>query len=211
MRLILLGPPGAGKGTQAQRLVAKYGIVQLSTGDMLRAAVKAGTAVGQQVEKIMASGGLCPDELVVNIIGQRIDQPDAHNGFILDGFPRTEPQAEALDRILEQKGVHLDAVIELRVDEAALIRRIEARVAEMTAKGEKLRDDDNPEVLHKRLEAYRQLTAPLIAYYRQHGILRSVNGMAPIDEVTAAINQALAAPSAGGRQGAPSKKRELSA
>jgi adenylate kinase len=210
MRLILLGPPGAGKGTQAQRLVAKYGIVQLSTGDMLRAAVKAGTAVGQQVEKIMASGGLCPDELVVDIIGQRIDQPDAHNGFILDGFPRTEPQAEALDRILEQKGVHLDAVIELRVDEAALIRRIEARVAEMTAKGEKLRDDDNPEVLHKRLEAYRQLTAPLIAYYRQHGILRSVNGMAPIDEVTNTINQTLsAAPS--GRQGAPSKKRELSA
>ena len=212
MRLILLGPPGAGKGTQAQRLVAKYGIVQLSTGDMLRAAVKAGTAVGQQVEKIMASGGLCPDELVVNIIGQRIDQPDAHNGFILDGFPRTEPQAEALDRILEQKGVHLDAVIELRVDEAALLRRIESRIAEMTAKGEKLRDDDNPEVLHKRLDAYRQLTAPLIAYYRQHGILRSVNGMAPIDDVTVAIDQTLATgASAAGRQGTPSKKRELSA
>ena len=209
MRLILLGPPGAGKGTQAQRLVAKYGIVQLSTGDMLRAAVKAGTPVGQQVEKIMASGGLCPDELVVGIIGQRIDQPDARNGFILDGFPRTEPQAEALDRILSAKHLELDAVIELQVDEQALIRRIETRVAEMKAKGEKLRDDDNPEVLHKRLEAYRQLTAPLIAYYRGHGMLRSVNGMAPIDDVTRAIDQVLAAP--GGAKAPQSKKKELSA
>jgi len=206
MRLILLGPPGAGKGTQAQRLVTKYGIVQLSTGDMLRAAVKAGTPVGQQVEKIMASGQLCPDELVVGIIGQRIEEPDARNGFILDGFPRTEPQAEALDGILSAKGLNLDAVIELQVDEAALVRRIETRVAEMKAKGEKLRDDDNPEVLHKRLEAYRQLTAPLIAYYRQHGMLRSVNGMASIDDVTAAIDRALAAvPSA------QSKKKEFSA
>ena len=216
MRLILLGPPGAGKGTQAQRLVAKYGIVQLSTGDMLRAAVKAGTPVGRQVEKIMASGSLCPDELVVDIIGQRNDAPDARKGFILDGFPRTVPQAEALDRILGQKRLDLDAVIELRVDEDALIRRIETRVAEMKAKGEKLRDDDNPEVLHKRLEAYRQLTAPLIAYYRQHGMLRTVNGMAPIDDVTVAIDRVLAAaPAAGGRQGAqqgtPSTKKELSA
>src|SRR5277367_2286635 len=199
MRLILLGPPGAGKGTQALRLVAKYGIVQLSTGDMLRAAVKAGTAVGRQVEKIMADGGLCPDEVVVGIIGQRIDQPDARKGFILDGFPRTVPQAEALDRILADKGFDLDAVIELRVDEAALMRRIESRVAEMKARGEKLRDDDNPEVLHK----------PLIAYYRQHGMLRSVNGMASIDVVTAAINQALAVPpSVGAVRGAQSKKKE---
>jgi adenylate kinase len=212
MRLILLGPPGAGKGTQAQRLVAKFGIVQLSTGDMLRAAVKAGTPVGRQVEEIMASGSLCPDELVVDIIGRRIDAPDARKGFILDGFPRTEPQAEALDRILAQKGLHLDAVIELRVDEDALLRRIETRIAEMKARGEKLRDDDNPEVLRKRLEAYRQLTAPLIAYYRQHGILRSVNGMAPIDDVTAAIDQVLAtASSTSSQQGAHSKKKELSA
>jgi adenylate kinase len=212
MRLILLGPPGAGKGTQALRLVAKYGIVQLSTGDMLRAAVKAGTPVGRQVEKIMADGGLCPDEVVVGIIGQRIDQPDARKGFILDGFPRTVPQAEALDRILADKGLALDAVIELRVDEAALLRRIESRVAEMKARGEKLRDDDNPEVLHKRLNAYRELTAPLIAYYRQHGMLRSVNGMASVDDVTAAIYQVLAVPSSvGAVRGAQSKKKELSA
>jgi adenylate kinase len=212
MRLILLGPPGAGKGTQALRLVAKYGIVQLSTGDMLRAAVKAGTPVGRQAQEIMARGELCPDDLVVGIIGQRIDEPDARKGFILDGFPRTVPQAEALDSILAAKGLDLDAVIELRVDEAALMRRIENRVAEMKARGEKLRDDDNPDVLHKRLSAYRELTAPLITYYRQRGILRSVNGMAPIADVTAAIDQVLAAvPSAGkphqAAQQAESKKK----
>jgi adenylate kinase len=215
MRLILLGPPGAGKGTQALRLVAKYGIVQLSTGDMLRAAVKAGTPVGRQVQEIMARGELCPDDLVVGIIGQRIDEPDARRGFILDGFPRTVPQAEALDSILAAKGPALDAVIELRVDEDALLRRIESRVAEMKARGEKLRDDDNPDVLHKRLVAYRELTAPLISYYRQRGILRSVNGMAPIADVTAAIDQVLAAvpPAAGkpqqaAQQAESKKKRE---
>src|SRR5271169_5479858 len=208
MRLILLGPPGAGKGTQALRLVAKYGIVQLSTGEMLRAAVKAGTPVGRQVQEIMASGGLCPDDVVVGIIGQRIDEPDARKGFILDGFPRTVPQAEALDRILASRGLKLDAVIELRVDEDALIRRIEKRIGEMKARGEKLRDDDNPDVLHKRLIAYREMTAPLIAYYRQRGSLRSVNGMAPIAEVTAAIDQALAAtPSAGRAQDVEGKKK----
>jgi adenylate kinase len=213
MRLILLGPPGAGKGPQALRLVAKYGIVQLSTGDMLRAAVKAGTPVGRQVQEIMARGELCPDDLVVGIIGQRIDEPDARRGFILDGFPRTVPQAEALDSILAAKGPALDAVIELRVDEDALLRRIESRVAEMKARGEKLRDDDNPDVLHKRLVAYRELTAPLISYYRQRGILRSVNGMAPIADVTAAIDQVLAAvPPAAGKpqqaaQQAESKKK----
>jgi adenylate kinase len=192
MRLILLGPPGAGKGTQAQHLVAKYGLVQLSTGDMLRAAVKAGTPIGRQVSEIMASGALCPDEVVVAIVEQRIEQPDARKGFILDGFPRTVAQAGALDRMLEKHKLALDAVIELRVDEAALIRRIENRVAEMTARGEQLRADDSPEVLHRRLVAYREQTAPLIAYYRRHGTLRSVDGMAPIAEVAAQVESALA-------------------
>jgi adenylate kinase len=191
MRLILLGPPGAGKGTQAQHLVAKYGIVQLSTGDMLRAAVKAGTPLGQKVEGIMASGALCPDDVVVSIVEERIAQPDARKGFILDGFPRTVPQAEALDRMLARHGIALDAVIELRVDEEALIRRIESRIAEMQKRGEPLRPDDNPDVLHRRLTAYREQTAPLIAYYRDHGMLRSIDGMAPIDQVAGAIEEAL--------------------
>ena len=191
MRLILLGPPGAGKGTQALRLVAKYGIVQLSTGEMLREAVKAGTPIGRQVKDIMARGGLVPDNIVVSIVGQRIEQPDARKGFILDGFPRTVPQAQALDRLLSSKGLALDVVIELRVDEDALLKRIETRIAEMTARGEPLRSDDNPEVLRQRLAAYRQQTAPLVAYYRQQNVLRSVNGMAPIPDVTAAIDKAL--------------------
>ena len=191
MRLILLGPPGAGKGTQAQHLVAKYGIVQLSTGDMLRAAVKAGTALGKKVEGIMASGALCPDDVVVSIVEQRIDEPDARKGFILDGFPRTVPQAEALDRMLARHGIALDAVIELRVDEEALLRRIESRIADMQKRGEPLRPDDNPDVLHRRLTAYRQQTAPLIAYYRDHGILRSIDGMAAVEQVAEAIERAL--------------------
>jgi adenylate kinase len=191
MRLILLGPPGAGKGTQAQRLVAKYGIVQLSTGDMLRAAVKAGTPIGREVADIMARGALCPDETVVGIVEQRIEQPDASKGFILDGFPRTVPQAVDLDRMLKRHGLALDAVIELRVDEAALIKRIENRIAEMKARGERLRDDDNAEVLHRRLAAYREQTAPLIDYYRLEGVLHSVDGMAPIPDVAAAIDRAL--------------------
>ena len=191
MRLILLGPPGAGKGTQAQRLVAKYGIVQLSTGDMLREAVKAGTPVGRQAQDLMARGHLVPDHVVVDIVGQRIEQPDARKGFILDGFPRTVPQAVALDRMLEARGIGLDAVIELRVDEDALLKRIESRIAEMAARGERLRDDDNPEALKRRLSAYREQTAPLIAYYRNQGVLRTVDGMAPIPNVTAAIDKAL--------------------
>jgi len=197
MRLILLGPPGAGKGTQAQRLAAKYGIVQLSTGEMLRKAVKSATPIGRKVQDIIARGRLAPDSLVVGIVGQRIAEPDARNGFILDGFPRTVPQAAALDRMLAGKGLSLDAVIELRVNEEALLKRIESRVAEMTARGEALRDDDNPEVLRTRLKAYRKETAPLIAHYRQQGVLRTINGMAPIAEVTEAIDQSLSASTAG--------------
>jgi adenylate kinase len=192
MRLILLGPPGAGKGTQAQHLVAKYGLVQLSTGDMLRAAVKAGTPIGRQVQDIMAHGALVPDEVVVSLVEQRIEQPDARKGFILDGFPRTVAQAEALDRMLTKHGLALEAVIELRVDEKALIKRIENRIAEMTARGDGVRPDDHPDVLHRRLRAYREQTTPLIAYYRRHGILRSVDGMAPIPDVALQIESALA-------------------
>ena len=145
MRLILLGPPGAGKGTQAQRLVEKCAIVQLSTGDMLRAAVQAGTPVGRKAKDIMARGDLVPDDVVVAIVSDRIDQPDARNGFILDGFPRTVPQAEALDRMLAAKGMQLDGVIEIKVDEKALLDRIETRIGQMRARGEKIRADDNPE------------------------------------------------------------------
>jgi adenylate kinase len=195
MRLILLGPPGAGKGTQAQRLVAKHGLVQLSTGDMLRAAVNAGTAVGLRAKDIMARGELVPDEIVVAIVSDRIDEPDAHKGFILDGFPRTVPQAHALDRMLKVKGLGLDAVIELKVDEGMLLDRIEKRIAEMKARGEPLRPDDNPDVLRRRLLAYRDQTAPLVAYYQLQSVLRSIDGMAPVPEVAGAIDRVLLAPS----------------
>ena len=197
MRLILLGPPGAGKGTQAQRLVAKHKIVQLSTGDMLRAAVAAGTPVGLRAKSIMDAGQLVPDEVVVAIIADRIGQPDAKNGFVLDGFPRTVPQAEALDNLLAERGLKLDAVIELKVDEGILVKRIETRVAEMTARGEPLRKDDNPEVLKGRLAAYRAQTAPLAGYYDAKAMLKGVDGMAPIDDVTVAIDRILAAKPAG--------------
>jgi adenylate kinase len=206
MRLILLGPPGAGKGTQAQRLATEYKLVQLSTGDMLREAVKGATPIGRKVQDIIAHGRLAPDSVVVDIVGQRIAEPDARNGFILDGFPRTVPQAAALDRILKSKGLALDAVIELRVDEEALVKRIESRVAEMTARGEPLREDDSAEVLHTRLKAYRDQTAPLIAYYRQEGVLRTVNGMAAIPEVTVAIDQALAGLAHGSQLAAKSER-----
>jgi adenylate kinase len=196
MRLILLGPPGAGKGTQAQRLAATHGLVQLSTGDMLRAAVEAGTAVGLRAKQIMARGELVPDDAVVSIVSDRIAQPDARNGFILDGFPRTVPQARALDKLLEEKGLRLDAVIELEVDEGILLERIERRIAQMKARGERPRPDDNPDVLRRRLAAYRDQTAPLIAYYRGEGVLRSVDGMAAIEDVAAAIANALGAASA---------------
>jgi adenylate kinase len=201
MRLILLGPPGAGKGTQAQRLIAKHGIVQLSTGDMLRAAVAAGTPVGLRAKSIMDRGELVPDDVVVAIIADRIGQPDAKRGFVLDGFPRTVPQAEALNRLLAERGLKLDAVIELKVDEDRLVQRIEKRVAEMTARGEKVRADDNPEVLKGRLSAYRAQTAPLADYYDSQGLLRRVDGMAPIDEVTAAIDRLLGLPKRAVRKG----------
>jgi adenylate kinase len=191
MRLILLGPPGAGKGTQAKRLVEQFGVVQLSTGDMLRAAVAAATPVGLRAKDIMAHGGLVPDDVVVAIVADRISEPDAQNGFILDGFPRTIPQAEALDRMLEEKGLALDAVIELKVDEGALLGRVESRVASMIANGEPLRPDDNPESLKKRLDAYRAQTAPLVGYYGGKDMLKTIDGMASIDEVTVAITEAL--------------------
>jgi adenylate kinase len=193
MRLILLGPPGAGKGTQSQRLTDKFEIIQLSTGAMLRAAVKAGTELGRQYKDVIAGGGLVPDDVVVKIVADRISQPDAKNGFVLDGFPRTVAQAEALDHLLKAKGIQLDGVVELKVDEDILLRRIETRVAESKARGEALRPDDNPEVLAERLKAYRAQTAPLIAYYRTKGMLKTVDGMAPIPVVAAAIDKALSA------------------
>jgi adenylate kinase len=210
MRLILLGPPGAGKGTQAQRLVHKHRIIQLSTGEMLRAAVAAETPVGLQAKDIMASGSLVPDEIVIGIISDRLDQPDMKNGFILDGFPRTVPQAAALDELLKKKHIKLDAVVELRVNESALLNRVETRVAEMRARGEEVRIDDTPEVLSKRLASYRSLTEPLIHYYSERRKLLTVDGMMTIEHVTREINRILSAIGAvepkGAKAAAPAKK-----
>jgi adenylate kinase len=193
MRLILLGPPGSGKGTQAQRLIHRYGIVQLSTGEMLRAAVAAQTPVGLRAKDIMASGALVPDDIVIGIISDRLDQPDAVKGFILDGFPRTVPQAQALDDLLKKKHIKLDAVIELRVNESALLQRVENRAAEMRARGEEVRVDDTPEVLTRRLASYRALTEPLIHYYSERRKLLTVDGMMTIEHVTREINRILTA------------------
>lgn len=204
MRLILLGPPGAGKGTQAQLLVKKYGIVQLSTGDMLRAAVAARTPIGLKAKDIMASGGLVPDDVVVGIISDRIDQPDAKKGFILDGFPRTVPQARALDELLKKKHLKLDAVVELRVNESALLERVETRVAEMRARGEEVRIDDTPEVLSKRLASYRAQTEPLVHYYSEKRKLITVDGMMTIGNVTSAIHRVLSA--LGAKPAKPARK-----
>jgi adenylate kinase len=211
MRLILLGPPGSGKGTQALRLVAKHGIVQLSTGEMLRAAVAAETPIGLQAKDIMANGGLVPDEVVVGIISDRIEQPDAKKGFILDGFPRTVPQAEALDELLKKKHLKLDAVVELRVNESALLERVEKRAEETRARGEEVRVDDTPEVLTKRLAQYRSMTEPLIHYYSERRKLATVDGMMTIEQVTREINRIRAAvgavePKADAKAAAPARK-----
>ena len=183
MRLVLLGPPGAGKGTQAQRLVERHGVVQLSTGDMLRAAVAAGTHVGKRAQAIMDRGELVPDDIMIEIIADRIGRQDASNGFILDGFPRTVAQAEALETLLDKHGMSLDAVIQIAVDEAALLSRIDKRARETGG----ARADDTPETLRKRLSVYRQQTAPVADHYRQKGMLSSVDGMGTMDEVSAAI------------------------
>ncbi len=193
MRLILLGAPGAGKGTQAARLMQKSNIPQLSTGDMLRAAVAAGTAVGLKAKTIMDSGGLVPDEVVVGIVAERIQKPDATRGFILDGFPRTVAQAQALDAMLAGKRMDLDAVIELKVDEAALLDRMAQRVRETKAAGKPVRSDDNPEAFKTRLDTYRTQTAPVSAYYAKTGRLSVIDGMAPVDSVSKAIDQVLSA------------------
>lgn len=192
MRLVLLGPPGAGKGTQSARLVSKYAIPQLSTGDMLRAAVEARTPIGLEAKALMDKGALVPDEVVVGIIGQRIKEKDAAGGFILDGFPRTVAQARALDELLEKEGLQLDAVIELSVDENALLARMQKRVTETLASGGAARADDNPQAFKTRLETYRAQTAPVSSYYAGKGELKQVDGMEPVEAVSAAIDLALA-------------------
>jgi len=191
MRLVLLGPPGAGKGTQSERIVARYNIIPLSTGDLLRAAVAAGSSLGRKVKDIMARGELVPDDLVVALIAERIEAPEAKNGFILDGFPRTVKQAEALDRLLMERKLKLDAVVELKVDEGILIERIEKRIAETKAKGQAVRADDDPAVLKQRVVNYRKQTAPLSDYYRQKGMLAAIEGMQAVDKVEADIERAL--------------------
>jgi adenylate kinase len=191
MRLIFLGPPGAGKGTQAARIVAKHGIPQLSTGDMLRAAVAAGTPVGQKAKAVMDAGGLVSDEIVIGIVADRIEEADAKKGFILDGFPRTLAQAEALDAMLDGKGLKLDAVLELKVDQSKLVDRIVRRAEEARAAGQPVRKDDDPEVFKTRLEAYNRDTAVVAPYYEKRGQLTAIDGMQPIDSVSQAIADAL--------------------
>ena len=189
MNLILLGPPGAGKGTQAKRLEEKFGIVQLSTGEMLRAAVSSGSELGLKAKSIMDAGDLVPDAVMVAMIAERIEQPDCAKGFILDGFPRTVAQAEALDVMLAEKTLRIDYVIELAVDETILFERIRTRIAE-TPNSER-RSDDNEETLKNRLGVYHAQTAPILPYYQSKGALKSVDGMASIDAVSAQLETIL--------------------
>jgi adenylate kinase len=191
MNLILLGPPGAGKGTQAKRLETAHGLKQLSTGDMLRAEVTAGTELGQKAKAIMDAGQLVSDDIIIAMIAARMEQPDCQHGVIFDGFPRTVAQADALDKMLVAKGRPLTAVIELKVDEDVLVDRLNNRISEMKARGETPRSDDNAETLRKRLQVYRDQTAPIIPYYERKQTLRSVDGMADIDDVAAQIDAVL--------------------
>jgi adenylate kinase len=211
MRFVFLGLPGAGKGTQARVLSERLGIPQLSTGDTLRAAVQEGTPLGIEARIFMDRGEYVPDEVMVRMVDERLHEPDASKGFILDGFPRTVAQAEALERMLARKEMTLDAVVQLKVDEDILIRRIETRVFEMRAMGMPIRPDDNPEVLKQRLGAYRSQTAPLIAYYASKGTLRTVDGMASIAEVTGAIGRALADAAAFGAPKSRAKPKKAAA
>ena len=191
MRLVLLGPPGAGKGTQASRIANRFGIQQLSTGDMLREAAAAGTPLGLRTKHIMDRGELVPDEVVIAVVADRIDHADAANGFVLDGFPRTVPQAEALDRELAARGIALDAVLELEINEDVLLVRIRGRAEQAANQGQSVRRDDNPEVFKTRLKTYRAQTAPLTEYYRSQGLLKIVDGLQPIDIVTEELTTAL--------------------
>lgn len=193
MRLILLGPPGAGKGTQAEKIVSGFGIPQLSTGDMLREAVKLRTKTGLHAREIMERGDLVPDELVVAVVADRLDQPDAANGFVLDGFPRTLAQAVALDKELYQRNLRLDAVLELKVDESILVDRVKTRAEQMAKRGETVRSDDTPKVCERRLDIYRAQTVPVIEHYRSQGLLTSIDGLQPIEAVTEDLAAAIAA------------------
>jgi adenylate kinase len=188
MKLILLGPPGAGKGTQARRLQEACGILQLSTGDMLRAAVKTGTEIGRKAEVRMTRGDLVPDEIVIDIIADRIDRADAKLGYIFDGFPRNVAQAQALDKMLNSKCTKLDFIVNLEVDDEILLSRIEKRISQSVSG---LRADDNAEALAKRLKVYHEQTAPLVAYYKKRGVLKSIDGMQNINDVTRQIEVAL--------------------
>jgi adenylate kinase len=193
MRLVLLGPPGAGKGTQAARIAKRFAIPQLSTGDILREAVASGTPLGLRIKHIMDRGELVPDEVVIAVVADRIDHSDAASGFVLDGFPRTVAQAEALDRELAARGAQLNAVVDLEVDEDALLGRIRGRAEEAASHGYAVRRDDNPEIFETRLEVYRAQTAPVTEYYRLQGLLKIIDGLQPIDVVTEELAAALSA------------------